>query len=59
MEGHGLALESGRRRTGFIRVRRLVTQLNVTTVEVDIASGRFRLVGTAFADVKVILQLKL
>lgn len=59
MEGHGLGLQCDIRGTGWLLVRRLLTQLNVTTVEVDIAGGRFGFVGNAIVHIKVILQFKL
>lgn len=56
MEGHGLGHQCG---AGWLLVRRLLAQLNVTRVEVDIAGGRFRFAGTAIVHLKVYLQFKL
>lgn len=55
-EGHGLGLQSDGRRTGRLPVRRRLSLLNVTTVEVDITGRRFRCVDVR---IKVISQLKL
>lgn len=58
MEGHWLGLQRDSRGTGWLLVRRLLAQVNVSTAEVDIAGGRFRFVGTAIVHIKVILQFK-
>lgn len=59
VEGHGLGLQRDGGGTGWLSVRRPLAQLNVTTVEVDIAGGRLGFAGAAVVHVKVILQLKL
>lgn len=59
VEGHGLGLQCDCGGTGCLLVRGLLVQLSITTVEVDIAGGRFRFVVAPIVHVKVTLQIKL
>lgn len=58
MERHGLELHCDSGGTGWLSVGSLLAQFNITTVEVDITGGWFRLLGTAVVHIKVVLQFK-